>query len=357
MKKTLAFTLSIIVLLINLTGCNKNKNITKSQNPNDYITLVTGVAGVKDRALNQLALISLERAKQFGFDIEYLESYEKDDYLKNIEHFTGTGADVIIGVGTDMSNAVRTASEWYPNENFVMLDYTFPQTYPNVLCIEFEDQQVAYLLGYIGSYMSEPDNLGIYRLGFLGSEISGIMDAFEFGFRAGAAYGAKEQGKIITVEDEYLGSFYANEEDAEKMASEMYDNGIDIIFVVAGGASKGALRSAIEKDKYIMSAGMDKNDLAPKHVLSCTLKRIDNVIEDIAKEIKKVNQVKEMMGKSKLLGLKEGGVDISESTKDMISAELMAKVQDLKQKIINKEIDPPYDEETYTEYIKQLNTK
>ncbi|WP_210370030.1 BMP family ABC transporter substrate-binding protein, partial [Borreliella garinii] len=67
------------------------------------------------------------------------------------------------------------------------------------------------------------------KIGFLGGIEGEIVDAFRYGYEAGAKYANKD----IKISVHYIGSF-ADVEASRSVATKMYSDGIDIIHHAAG---------------------------------------------------------------------------------------------------------------------------
>ena len=102
-----------------------------------------------------------------------------------------------------------------------------------------------------------------------------------------------------------------------------------------------------------MAIGVDRdqNYLAPKNVITSSMKRVDNAIFEVVSDFKK-GLFKG--GTTINYGLKDGAVDIAPTTSKMIPAALLAEVSALKKKISEGKIKVPADEKTYANFIKAL---
>lgn len=342
----------LIVITFSLVGCSSNEPRGKVHS-NDYLALVTNTAGINDNSFNQLAWQGLQKAaKELDFDVEYLESVNEEDFMPNLRYFTACALDMLICIGPEMADKVREIAEIYPDEYYLMMNYTFDEPLKNVLCVEFEDQEAAFMEGFLAAYLTKTGIIGL-----IGGMECGIIDAFKYGFEAGMHYAAAELNKQVSLCVEYINSF-SNKQIAKEVADKMYEEkGADIIFHVAGGAGDGVIESAKEHDKFVIGSDMDQNKMAPKNVISSAIRNIDKVVYDIAKEIKEVDDVKRITGKSRLLGLKENAVGIAPSTKNMVPKELMDKLEKIESDIKNEVIDVPYSEQTFEAYMKKIDRK
>ncbi|MBP0979453.1 MAG: BMP family ABC transporter substrate-binding protein [Oscillospiraceae bacterium] len=355
-KKFNIFLLIVFVLGLNLTGCKKTQEIKEnnigdsvSQSKSDYLGLVMNSSGEYEGSLSQSSLRGLKKAEEeLGFKVEYLESDTSDSYRTNIEYFTDCALDMLFCAGYEMADDVEEFASAHPDEHYAILNYSFDENINNILCIEFEDNQVAFEAGYLAAYQTKTN-----RLGFLGSFRSEEMDAYEFGFKAGVALAAKELGKEIFVEVDYIDSF-DDEDLAKKDADKLYDAGADIIYHAVGKASSGVIESARAHRTFVIGSEIDQNNLAPEVFLASTIRNVEDVVYNIAKEIKEAKQVSDVTGKTKFLGIKDGAVKIELSKNNMIPEELIKKLGEIEQAIIEDKIDSPYEETTYEEYIKNI---
>ena len=105
-------------------GCAKDKDVS-TEKDSYKIGLVLSVGGVNDESFNQSAWEgALKAQKEFGVEVKYLESQSDTDYTPNIETFIDEDTDLIVGVGFQVSDAIKEATELYPDQDFVMIDST-----------------------------------------------------------------------------------------------------------------------------------------------------------------------------------------------------------------------------------------
>ena len=131
----------------------------------------------------------------------------------------------------------------------------------------------------------------------------------------------------------------------------MIGKNADVVFHAAGAVGDGVIEAVKEKNKMAVGVDRDQNYLAPKNVITSSMKRVDNAIINVVADLKKGN----FKGGTTLnLGLKDNAVDIAPTTSKMIPKELMAEVEALKKKIAEGKIKPPATEKEYNQYIKTL---
>ena len=124
----------------------------------------------------------------------------------------------------------------------------------------------------------------------------------------------------------------------------MYGNYIDIILSAAGATGLGAIECAKENNKYAIGVDKDQSSLAPDNVLTSALKKVNVGVYDVVKELVDGNL---QGGQAKVYGLKEDGVGIPESTKNLVPQDVLDYVNEMKEKVKNGEISVPSTKEEY----------
>lgn len=300
------------------------------------ISMVTDVGGVKDQSFNQSAWEGLEKAKaDLGIEVGYIESKQDADYDPNIETLVDGKNDLVWGVGFKMAESIKAASESYPEQKFAIVDFDYGDETPkNVLGVMFKEQEPSYLMGVIAAKMTKTN-----KIGFIGGMDVPVINRFRFGF----IKGIEDTNPDIQVDVQFAEAF-DNPTKGKAIANQMYSSGIDVIFHAAGDTGNGAIESAKEQNKMVIGVDRDQNSLAPDNVISSAVKRVDNALYEVAKELK---DGKFAGGTTMTFGLKEGGVDIAPTTDKNVPAEILSLVEEAKAKIISGEIKVPGTEEEY----------
>ena len=343
-KKVISYVLLCSNLIV-LSACGGGNNVNVSSSKKS-IALMTDTGGINDQAFNQSAWEGAQKVKEeLDFDIRYIESKQVADYKTNLDALTDDEPDMIFVMGYTAADILKDFAEINKQQHYAIIDYKYDETTDNILSIEFRDEESAFLVGYIAGNTTKTN-----KIGFIGGAKSETIDAFEYGFRAGVEFAAKKLNKDIDVKVQYAENFQ-DDTKGKAMANVMYSNGIDVIFHSAGNLGRGVIEAAKENDKYVIGADRDQNYLAPKNVISSTLKLTGEVVYQTCKEINESDDLNQITGKNVAMGLAENAVGLAESTKEMISEQLWKEVQDLKNKIIDKTIVPPHNQETFDKYI------
>ncbi len=307
------------------------------------VGMVTDVGGVNDQSFNQSAWEGLQKAKkELGIKASYQESKQDADYPANLETLYDAGNDLIWGIGFKMADAVMKAAKQNPKQKYAIIDYSFGDKTPaNVVGVMFKAEEGAFLAGYIAAKMSKT-----HTIGFIGGMSVPIIHAFQYGFKAGAKYADPK----ITILEQHAESF-TDAAKGKAIANQMISKNADVVFHAAGAVGDGVIEAAKEKNKMAVGVDRDQNYLAPKNVITSSMKRVDTAIFEVTKDLK---AGKFEGGKTLNYGLKEGAVDIAPTTSKMVPAALLTEVAALKKKIADGKIKAPADEKAYAQFAKTL---
>ena len=273
MLKKLKTVLLVTMVAIGSVGCSSTKETSKEK---EKVTLVLSVGGVNDQSFNQGAWEGAEKAaKELGVDVSYIESNSDADYISNIETAIDGDSDLVIGVGFQMADAIKTSAKAYPEQNFAIIDSTYEEIPDNVRCITFNEEQSGYLTGLIAAKMTKTNTIGW---------IGGLDIPSCSNFYVGFEKGAKEVNPDIKVLKQFTNSFT----DAAKgrvVADQMTIQGADIIFMAAGGGNSGALEVIRENNIKGIGVDMANSYLAPEHIITSALKNVGEGVKLTIKDL------------------------------------------------------------------------
>ncbi|MEX2461781.1 MAG: BMP family ABC transporter substrate-binding protein [Paenibacillaceae bacterium] len=299
------------------------------------VGMVTDIGGVNDNSFNQSAWEGLQQfAKETGTEVKYLQSKGDADYLTNLNTFAKDNYNLTWGIGFLMGDALKTVADQNPKTNFAIIDNVVEA--PNVASVTFSENEGAYLVGVIAGLTTKTN-----KIGFVGGIKIPVITRFEAGFVAGVA-AVNDKAKVSI---NYTGAF--DKPDLGKAAAAtLYNDGADIVFHAAGSTGNGVFNEAKDRftaGKKVWVIGVDKDQsitFGTDITLTSMVKRVDKAVALISKNL---TEGKFEGGKSVVLGLKEDGVGIPDSSSKNVSAEILAKVEEFKAKIISGEITVPAD--------------
>jgi basic membrane protein A and related proteins len=179
-------------------------------------------------------------------------------------------------------------------------------------------------------------------IGFLGGMDIGLIHRFKEGYEEGA----RAVNPNIRVIPNYVGvtdAAWNNPGKGKEIALAQIGKGADVLFTAAGNSGLGAFDAVEQQGKqsgrathFVIGVDSNQNMVKPGFVLTSMVKRVDNAVYDIIKDV--------VTGQFKtgfhVYGLDKDGVGYSldEYNKDLISPEMIKQVDEARQKIINGEI-------------------
>lgn len=356
MKKI--FKLSLVTMLaftVILTGCGNNNNANTgnaaegntnaatnapTEAPTDApktdvkVGLVTDVGGVNDKSFNQSAWEALEALKtEAGVEVKYLQSKSNADYEPNLNQFVKDGYNLTWGIGFDLGDAVLKVATENPTANLAIIDSVVDA--PNVASVTFSENEGSFLVGVVAGLTTKTN-----KVGFIGGMESPVIKRFEVGFKAGvAAVNPTAEVKIT-----YAGA-YDKPDTGKSLAATLYDDGADIIFPAAGATGNGVFNEAKSRNKAggakVWVIGVDKDqslEFGDDVTLTSMIKHVDEAVKKVSQEV--VDGTFKG-GTTTVLGLKDNGVGLPETSKANVSADILAKVEEFKAQIIAGTITVP----------------
>lgn len=339
-------TFKVLALLLGVTsiivGCGAN-NSSALKKADIIEKQVYNFALVKDDFSNEenyfadSAVDGLERIKkEYGAKIEVFDTNSSEDYKKRLRE-AAQNNDLTFASAFKFLESLNNVAKDYPDKNFAIVDTI--SDLPNVKSIDFKDEEGAFLMGIIAGNATKTN-----KVGFIGAIKEELIERFSSGFMAGLKVSNEEAYKNIREGNlvQYIGNFN-DQKKASDIAKKMYDEGADIIFESAGEAGKGLFRAAKEKGKYAIGADIDWAERFPEYanvILSSMIKNLDEAVYTTAKEV--INSDFKAGPNNKMeVGLKDNGIEIAKTTSNLVSKEILDKVEKYRVSIINGEFNVP----------------
>lgn len=330
-------------------------SVSKGEAINDYkVSMVTDEGGVDDKSFNQSAWEGIKAwgeghglSKGNGFD--YAQSNETAEYMPNITRFVRDEYDLIFGVGFKLKEDLQTAAEQYKESNFAIIDEVVDA--PNAASITFKEHQGSFLTGVAAALKTKTN-----KVGFVGGIESPLITKFETGFIAGV----KSVNPDIEVDVQYAESF-TDPAKGKIIATNMYDNGVDVIYHASGGTGNGVFNQAKDMKQNdpeleIWVIGVDRDQFEEGQIgeynvtLTSMVKRVDVAVQDV---INRGMNGEFPAGEILEYGIEENAIAISE-TNEAMTEEIISAVKEWEEKILNGEVEVPQTTEELEEYVDSL---
>ncbi|CAN5581540.1 BMP family ABC transporter substrate-binding protein [soil metagenome] len=332
--------ISAFLFLISSCGTSTEANADKDK---IRVGIVFDIGGKNDRSFNAAAWEGVLRAeKDLDIVLRDVEPGNPTSIEPAMRAFAERNFDLIIGVGFAQGPIMERVARDYPNINFAIVDGVIldkeGNPLPNVASLVFREHEGSYLVGMIAAQKSKT---GV--LGFVGGMDIPLIHRFETGYEEGA----KSVNPNIRVIANYVGvtdSAWNNPGKGKELALNQIDQGADVIFTAAGNSGLGAFdaveqygrNASGEANKFVIGVDSNQNGQKPGFVLTSMVKRVDNAVYDVVKEVKEGK----FKGGFHTFGLDKDGVAyaMDENNKSLISPEVLQKFEEAKGKIVAGEI-------------------
>ena len=300
------------------------------------VALIIAQGGLGDQSYNDLAYSGFKKAiaetKLQGKPVESKDVVaQAADILRRA---SDAGFGLIVDLEYSHGDALQAVAKDYPDADYVIFNQV--RNGVNVASVLFQEQEGSFLAGALATLVAKDASIkgmsGKPVIGVIGGTKSIGIDKFIVGYIQGA--------RAIDPDAEVKVAYSNNFGDPAiglQMAKAMFESGANVVFQVAGGTGLGVIQAAKEAGKFAIGVDTDQDGVAPGAVLTSMVKRtevaVEKVIEDYASH-------SFPGGKTLTLGLAQDGVALSpmKYTKDKIPAAALAKVDDLRKKILSGDI-------------------
>jgi len=293
--------------------------------------VIYDAGGKFDKSFNEAAYNGAEQWKRetggtYG-EFEINNDAQREQALRQ---FASRGYSPIVTPGYNFATALQTVAPEFPDTHFVILDDASVDQ-PNVRSVVFKEQEGSYLVGILAAMKSESGKIGVVPAFNLD-----LLEAFACGYKQGA----KSVNPDIQIIETYIGSGFEAFTDVAKateVTKSQLDQGVDVVYQVAGGAGAGVLQAAADAGKFGIGVDSNQNHLHPGHVLTSMVKRVE-----VATHTAFVDEAKggEWQAGTVTLGLAEEGVGaaMDANNEPLLTPEMKTAVEDARQKIIAGEL-------------------
>ncbi len=344
MKKNL-----LVVVLVIILGLCLSSTVFAAEPL--LVGLVFDIGGKGDKSFNDSASRGLAwAAADFEIKRIELEPGVDADREVNLRNLAMIGYDLIIGVGFLFTDGISTVADEFPDTKFAIVDGFIPDK-PNVMSLLFPEPHGSFLVGIIAGLKAQED--GKDTVGFVGGMNIPLIHGFEAGYIAGVHY-VYPEAKVLSA---YAGDTpvaFADPVKGKELALSQYDAGAWIIYHASGLTGAGVFEAAKERKRYVIGVDSNQNymgyieETGESFGLTSMLKQVDVSIYLAIKAAVEGT----FKGGIEVFGLDRTatigdvtyagvGYALDKYNEDLVSAEMIAKVEEAKAKIISGEIVVP----------------
>jgi basic membrane protein A len=286
--------------------------------------IVFDIGGKFDKSFNESMFNGAEKFKgETGVAYGEFEIANEAQREQAIRNFADQGFSPIIAAGFAQAAAVEKVAKEYPELKFAIIDMVVEL--PNVQSIVFNEHEGSYLVGMLAGMSTKSGTVS-----FVGGMDIPLIRKFACGYVQGVK-AAKPDSKVIQNMTGDTGAAWNDPVKGGEITKGQISQGSDVVYAAAGATGLGVLKAAAEAK--ILSIGVDANQnyLYPGQVLSSMLKRVDVAVYNVMKD-----GVDGFKPGIQALGLAQDGVGYSldEHNKDLVNADMQAKVEAAKADII-----------------------
>lgn len=335
MKYGVATLLTLILAgTLSFSGCSESTSAADKSKLK--VGIVFDIGGKDDRSFNAAAWQGVQRAaKDYPIILRDIEPGTPNAIEPAMRAFAERNFDLIIGVGFAQAPIMEQVAKDYPNIHFAIIDGV--SQLPNVASLVFKEHEGSYLVGMLAAKTSQTGTIG-----FLGGMNIGLIHRFEKGYEEGAL----SVNPNIKVVQSYVGntdSAWNNPGKGKELALAQISKGADVIFTAAGNSGLGVFDAVEQQGKkdgrathFVIGVDSNQNMVKPGFVLTSMVKRVDNAVYDIVKDV--VGQ--KFSPGLHVFGLDKDGVGyaMDDFNKPLITPETIQQVEAAKKKIVDGQI-------------------
>ncbi|HHU11634.1 MAG TPA: BMP family ABC transporter substrate-binding protein [Clostridiaceae bacterium] len=240
------------------------------------VAVVTSPNGVDDGSFNQNVY---EGALSFieAFEGSTVQAIRETDITNSVPTVENVVADydVVVSPGFQFADVSNIAVN-NPDKYFVIVD-SFPtpidevETFDNVLGIQFAEEESGFFAGIAAAIETKTNKVAVVNGIAYPSNVN-----YQYGFESGVHYANANLGTAVEIIElpsyagmdvtntdvggNYIGSF-DDEARGKVLGEALLAEGVDIIFVAAGGAGNGVFTAVKEAgDAYVIGCDVDQYD-------------------------------------------------------------------------------------------------
>ncbi|SMF20677.1 BMP family ABC transporter substrate-binding protein [Desulfovibrio gilichinskyi] len=254
---------------------------------------------------------------------EAVVGFKMNDYLKTVKKYADEGySPIFIPYGNHFVQLVNFVRK-YPASRFIVLGTVYDE--PNIFSFIMSEHEGSFLAGALAAMASKSKVIG-----FVSIQDIPFLRRFCCGYVQGAKYIDPHIKVLKGFTGNYPGAWFDGNATAA-LANNMIDKGADVIYQVAGGAGPAVLKAAAERGKLGIGVDINQNGLYPGSVLTSMIKRTDKAVFAALMLAKRGV----WRDNYKRLGLEQDavGVVFDENNKSLVSFEMRARIENIKNEI------------------------
>nr|WP_216077622.1 BMP family ABC transporter substrate-binding protein [Isoptericola sediminis] len=312
--------------------------------------IVSDQGGFDDKSFNQLSFEGAQQAaEELGAELTDVQSQSETDFQPNLQSLVDQGCDAIVSVGFALSADTVESANANPETHYILVDDAADNDFDgetdadNIKPLLYNTAEAAFLAGYLSAGYSEAGKVGTF-----GGQPFPTVTIFMDGFKQGVEHYNEVNDADVEVigysggeDGAFTGGFTANET-AKTTAKNILDQGVDVILPVGGPIYQSAIAAIEDSGRDVALVGVDADfyetdPTTQEYVLTSILKRMDvSTYEAVLAAGQGEFDPETYVGT-----LENEGVGLAplHDFEDKVDPELMTEVDELRQQIIDGELE------------------
>lgn len=275
-------------------------------------------------------------AENHGAETKVIEnSFDSSKYAQSVEAAFAWGPDVLYTDAYGMEDLIKQYADNNPEIKVVNLDFVLQNDKKTISSVTFIQEEGAFMAGVVAALVTTSD-LEFANpekvVGAMGGQDIWVIRSFMHGFEQGV----KSVDPEIQVVTNFAGTF-SDPAKGKAATKQLFAQGADIVFQIAGLTGNGALEAAAEDGKYVIGVDSNQNPLFPGHVVTSMVKDLGGAVYDVYSKMLDGSYAPDSVYE---YGYGPNGVylAIDDYTKQILTPELLQQVNDTEAKLINGEV-------------------
>jgi len=302
MKKLLSILLLITVIFT--SSCIKS---SKQEGSLSVLVFITGVlAGSPTYEMMAEGALEFAQSHENVTVKIYEAGTNQAHWEEQLGEMVSSGEyDIVIGSNPSLPQICVNTAKLFPDIKFIITDAHY-EGHPQIRTYFYNQYEQSLLLGYLAGLITISDMRyanSQKKIGFIAAQEYPLLTMHMV---PGFLEGAKLADSEIELDFRVIGTgamAWVDANKAAELASAMMNAGVDVFTSIAGGASQGLIKTAVEKGAYIVWYNINAYSAAPGIIVGCGIMEQKKLVTEILNDIM---EGKIQYGVSQTLGVRDG---------------------------------------------------
>lgn len=221
-------------------------------------------------------------AQEYGAEVKVIENgFDSSKYAQSVEAAFAWGPDVLFTDAYGMEDLIKDYSTKYPDVKIVNLDFVLQNDANSINSVTFIQEEGSFMAGVVAALVTTSDLTYANPekiVGAMGGVDMWVIRSFMHGYQQGVDYIDPE----IEVVTNFAGTF-SDPVTGKTATKQLFAQGADVVFQIAGLTGSGALEAAAEDGKYVIGVDSNQNATYPGHVVTSMVKDLGGAAFEVYK--------------------------------------------------------------------------